>query len=319
MTDHAKRVLILGHGAMGRAFETLLRPRHDVAIWDRDLQTSVETDPLEQVALGREVVLFALPTHPHDELAGRLASVLGTDTFCLSIAKGLDKQGRTAAQIFDRHFGTRLGWGLLYGPMLARELQAGRPGFAVAASAHSGAGAVFRTLFADTPLHLDYSDDVYGAAWAAVLKNVFVPLFGAADALELGDNMRGFLTTEATRELAGIIVAMGGRAATAHSLAGLGDLVASSTGASSHHRRIGAELTAGRTDELAASGVNIRTEGVHTLAMVRAHRMFEWQRFALFALVCGFFDEPAALEAKLRIYLDRRFGRRGEKGNARGA
>lgn len=308
MKDRAKRVLILGHGAMGRALEALLSPQHEVAIWDRDLQTGVETEPLEETATGREVVLFALPTHPHEELASRLAPVLGADTFCLSIAKGLDEQGRTAAQIFERHFGTQVGWALLYGPMLARELQAGRAGFAVAASAHANAGAVLGALFADTPLHLDHSDDVHGAAWAAALKNVYVPLFGAADALGLGDNMRGFLTTEATRELAGIIVAMGGRAETAYGLAGLGDLVTSSTGASSHHRRIGAELAAGRRDELAASGVNIRTEGAHTLAMVRAHGVFAWERFALFALVCGFFDEPAGLEAGLRGYLGRRFG-----------
>lgn len=308
MAGHAKRVLILGHGAMGRAFESLLHARHDVAVWDRDLQTGVETEPLETAAVGREVILFALPTQPHDELAGRLAAVLGAGTFCLSIAKGLDEHGRTAAQVFQQHFGQRLGWALLYGPMLARELQAGRAGFAVAASVQPPADTPLHALFADTPLHFEPSDDIHGAAWAAVLKNVFVPLIGAADALALGDNMRGFLATEATRELAGIIQAMGGRAETAYTFAGLGDLVTSATGASSHHRRVGAELTAGRSGELAASGVNIRTEGVHTLAMVRAHRPFAWERFALFALVCRFFDEPAGLEADLRAYLDRRFG-----------
>lgn len=308
MTGPAKRVLILGHGAMGRAFEMLLRPRHEVAIWDRDLQTGVETEPLETAAVGRDVVLFALPTHPHDELAGRLAASPDAGMFCLSIAKGLDEHGRTAAQIFERHFGTRLGWALLYGPMLARELQAGRAGFAVAASTRPAADTPLDALFADAPLRFDHSADVHGAAWAAVLKNVYVPLIGAADALGLGDNMRGFLVTEATGELAAILQAMGGRAETAYSFAGLGDLVTSATGASSHHRRIGAELAAGRTGELAASGVNIRTEGVHTLAMVRAHRPFAWERFALFALVCRFFDEPAGLESHLRAYLDRRFG-----------
>ncbi|QNP40531.1 hypothetical protein [Lysobacter solisilvae (ex Woo and Kim 2020)] len=307
MTGKTKRVLILGHGAMGRAFEALLRPRHDIAIWDRDLQTGVETEPLEAAAAGREVVLFALPTLPHDELAGRLATVLDGDSFCLSIAKGLDAQGRTAAQVFEWHFGTRLGWALLYGPMLARELQAGRAGFAVAASTRTHARTPLAALFAETPLHCDHSDDVHGAAWAAVLKNVYVPLIGAVDALELGDNMRGFLTTEAVREFAGIIRAMGGDAETAQSFAGLGDLVTSATGASSHHRRIGAYLASGRNAELAASGVNIRTEGLHTLAMVRAHRPFAWERFGLFALVCRFFDDPASLQSQLHAYLDRRF------------
>ncbi|WP_460709533.1 hypothetical protein [Lysobacter terrae] len=293
---------------MGHAFEALLRPHNNVAIWDRDLHTGVETEPLETAAIGREVVLFALPTQPHDELAGRVAAVASADTICLSIAKGLDAQGRTAAQVFERHFGTRLGWALLYGPMLARELQAGRAGFAVAASARPGVGAQVDALFADTALHLDRSDDVQGAAWAAVLKNVYVPLIGAADALALGDNMRGFLIAEATRELGAILQAVGGRAETAFSFAGLGDLVTSATAASSHHRRIGADLTVGCTDALAASGVNIRSEGVHTLAMVREHRPFAWEGFGLFALVCRFFDEPAGLAGDLRGYVERRFG-----------
>jgi glycerol-3-phosphate dehydrogenase (NAD(P)+) len=193
MPGHAKRVLILGHGAMGRAFEALLSPRHDVDIWDRDLQTGVETQPLESAAQGRDMVIFALPTHPHDELARRLASCLTNASVCLSIAKGLDEQARTPAQIFDRHFGSRIGWALLYGPMLARELQDGLSGFAMLASDQPRAIKAFAALFQHTPLRVEPIDDPCGAAWAAILKNVYVPLIGAADALSLGDYLSGLL------------------------------------------------------------------------------------------------------------------------------
>lgn len=307
MTGNAKRVLILGHGAMGRAFEALLSPRHDVAVWDRDLATGVETEPLEQAARDRQVVVFALPTDPHEELAQRLAACVTDQVVCLSIAKGLDARGRTPAQIFERNFGTRIGWGLIYGPMLARELQAGRAGFAMVASAHPGVGELIMALFAGTALRTERLDDVHGAAWAAILKNVYVPLIGAAEGLGLGDNLRGFLIAEATRELGRIAERMGGRRETAYTLAGLADLVTSATSAASHHRHIGAELAAGRTGELAASGVNIRSEGVHTAAIVRDQAVFEWEQFPLFALVCSFLHEPARLEQQLADYLARRF------------
>jgi glycerol-3-phosphate dehydrogenase (NAD(P)+) len=307
MPGNATRVLILGHGAMGRTFEDLLSPRHDVLVWDRDLVTGVETQPLEQAARGREVVVFALPTDPHDELAGRLATCLDAGAVCMSIAKGLDARGRTPAQIFEQHFNARYGWALVYGPMLARELQDGRAGFAMVASATPGVGERVRALFAGTPLRLECLDDVHGAAWAAILKNVYVPLVGAADGLGLGDNLRGFLIAEATQELGRIVEHMGGRHQTAHTFAGLADLVASATGASSHHRRIGADLALGRTGGLAASGVNIRTEGVHTAAKVREHQVFAWQQFELFALVCGFLDDPDDLEQQLAQYVTRRF------------
>jgi len=307
MTGNAKRVLILGHGAMGRVFEALLSPRHDVAVWDRDLITGVETEPLEQAARDRQVVVFALPTEPHDELARRLAACVTGEVVCLSIAKGLDARGRTPAQIFERNFGTRVGWALLYGPMLARELQAGRAGFAMVASTQPEVAGLTMAMFAGTALRLERLDDVHGAAWAAILKNVYVPLVGAAEGLGLGDNLRGFLIAEATRELGRIAELMGGRAETAYTVAGLGDLVTSATSASSHHRYIGAELAAGRTGELAASGANIRSEGVHTAAIVRDQAVFEWERFPLFALVCNFLHEPAQLEKQLAGYLAHRF------------
>jgi glycerol-3-phosphate dehydrogenase (NAD(P)+) len=307
MPGKARRVLILGHGAMGQAFETLLAPRHAVAVWDRDPATGAETEPLEQAARDREVVVFALPAHPHDELAGRLAACLQAGATCLSIAKGLDALGRTPAQVFERHFGTRIGWALVYGPMLARELQAGRAGFAMAASTHADVGERIKELFEGTPLRLELLDDVHGAAWAAILKNVYVPLVGAADGLGLGDNLRGFLIAEATQELARIVELMGGRRETAYTLAGLGDLVTTATSASSHHRRIGAELAAGRTSGLAASGEYIRSEGVHAAAMVREHAVFAWERFELFALVSAFLHEPARLQQRLGDYLGRRF------------
>ncbi|GAB3355820.1 hypothetical protein [Lysobacter tyrosinilyticus] len=307
MRGNARRVLILGYGAMGRAFETLLAPRHEVAIWDRDLVTGVETEPLEQAIGGREVVVFAMPTDPHDELAQRLAASAADGIVCLSIAKGLDKQGRTPAQIFERNFGSRIGWALIYGPMLARELQAGRAGFAMVASARPDIGQQIINLFEGSALRLEYLDDVHGAAWAAILKNVYVPLIGAAEGLGLGDNLRGFLMAEATRELGLIAELMGGRRETAYTFSGLADLVTSATSASSHHRHIGAELAAGRTDELAASGVNIRSEGVHTATIVCQQAVFAWERFPLFALVCNFLREPTHLEMQLDAYLAQRF------------
>jgi glycerol-3-phosphate dehydrogenase (NAD(P)+) len=307
MPGNAKQVLILGFGAMGQAFEAMLSPRHDVLVWDRDLQTQQETQPLETAAPGRDVVVFALPTDPHEELAGRLASCLDEGAVCFSIAKGLDARGRSPAQIFEHHFGTRLGWALMCGPMLARELRAGLAGFAMVASRRPEAIATVRSLFVDTGLRLEGLDDVHGAAWASILKNVYVPLVGAADGLELGDNLRGFLIAEATNELGRIVEHLGGRRETAWTCAGLADLVASATGASSHHRRLGADLACGRMPAHAAFGPNIRSEGLHTVAMVRAHDVLDWRRFELFALVCRFLDEPECLQQALADYLRRRF------------
>ncbi|TVS09678.1 MAG: hypothetical protein EA419_12365, partial [Wenzhouxiangella sp.] len=256
------RILILGRGAMGAMFSELLGARYEIEIWHRGLEKASST-ALEERARGRDLVLFALPAQPHAALARRLAGVMDEHTVCLSIAKGVDERGRTPAEIFAETLGQERHWGMIYGPMIARDLSAGKAGFGVLAGNGAHARAMV-DVFADTPLYLDGDDDLVGAAWSVVLKNVYVPLLGAADALDLGDNVRGFFIFEAVHELEAIVIDRGGRPATARGPAGMGDLITSATSRSSHHRTIGAELAFGRSDKIASGGEYIRSEGVHT-------------------------------------------------------
>lgn len=306
MNPAPKRVLILGYGAMGRSMEKLLAP-HDLAVWDRDLTTGEETAPLESLATDRECVIFALPAKPHAELAERLLEVLPAGAVCLSIAKGLDEAARTPAEVFEQRLdrnGPR--WGVMYGPMIARELQAGRPGFAVTATHWTDVFDAAAALFAGSGLHLAASADVIGSSWAVVLKNVYVPILGAADALSLGDNMRGFLYAEALAEMARLVDSLGGSAATVYGLPGLADLVTSAGSEASHHRQIGADLAAGRTDRMAASGANIRTEGVHTLQLLTARRPEILARLPLAQCLQKMLESPGRTAAILNDYVQER-------------
>ncbi len=82
-----------------------------------------------------------------------------------------------------------------------------------------------------------------------MLKNVYAILFGVADGLELGDNMRGYLATAAMHELERIVAGLGGSAGAAHRLAGLGDLITTATSKGSHHHELGRRLARGDTGE----------------------------------------------------------------------
>lgn len=301
------RILILGNGAMGTLFSELLGKQHAPEMWFRELE---DDDPsaLERMATERDLIVFALPAQPHGALAARLAPVMAKHTVCLSIAKGVDEKGRTPAEIFTQALGPDRHWGMIYGPMIARDLSAGKAGFGVLAGNSERARAMVR-LFADTPLYLDSDDDLIGAAWSVVLKNVYVPLLGAADALELGDNLRGFLIFEAVHELESIMSDRGGCPETARGPAGMGDLITSATSRSSHHRTIGAELAFGRSDKIAAGGEYIRSEGVHTARRVREFELVQGGRYPLFDLACDFLTGPKDLEDALRGYFNQRYDR----------
>jgi glycerol-3-phosphate dehydrogenase (NAD(P)+) len=294
-TRDSFQVLVLGHGEMGRALSQLLRPRHTVSVWERRPQTAAPV-MLEGAAARSDFVLFCVPAQPHAELAARLAPVLAPGTVCLSIAKGLDDDGRTAAQVFARCFGERRPYALLYGPMIAEEIRAGRPAFAeLGATAHNTAARV-KALFAGTALALRETRDIDGMAWSAVLKNVYALLFGISDGLALGDNMRGFLVAAITEEMQRLVTLLGGDAAVPHPLAGLGDLITTATSAGSHHHALGMRLARGEPGPYSG-------EGVHTVEMVRKFSIFETQMFPLFRLVGAVLRDAASAREMVGEYL----------------
>lgn len=290
------RVLILGHGRMGRAMKHLLAERHDVRIWDVAGVIKGKYQTLEAEAAEAEVVLFCLPVNPHQDIANRIASHLAQDTLCLSIAKGLDEQGRTAAQVFDAAFTGKCHYGVLYGPMIAEELSNGQHGFADVVLSHTEDSTMIESLYRGTALVCLHASDMHGRSWSVILKNVYAILFGVADELKLGKNMRGHLMVGAMAELSGIVRSFGGQAHTPYSYAGLGDLMTTGTSEDSHHHTLGRKLVSGEWKDISG-------EGVHTLQMVAKYRPFDWRGYPLFALAHDIVSEPAALHERMESYL----------------
>ena len=292
MESPAKSVLIIGYGEMGHAMEHLLGVRHRLAYWDIRPLTGHPAVDLEAAAATADFVIYCVPVTPLAELAARVLPALTQDSLSLSVAKGLDERGRPAAQIFADVCADACRYGVLYGPMIAEEIRAGRPAFAQAGVSHADSYPAVAGLFAGSGLALEYSADITGISWASVLKNVYAILFGAADELHLGDNVRGLLAVAALREMQAIVAGKGGQAATAQQLAGLGDLITTATSAGSHHRDLGRRLAHGECGRLAG-------EGIHTLAMVRKFKLVDVENYPLFRLVETLVDEPGDVRGQM--------------------
>jgi len=297
MTDPRQRVTILGHGEMGRAMESLLAADHDVTVWQR--RPAAGAPPVEPAAAvaGRRFVLFCVPTGALAELGAHIRPGLARDAICITIAKGLDERGRTGAAIFAELFGDRQAYGLLYGPMISEELRAGRPGFAQVGTRTAADFARIAGLFRRAPLYLESSRDMTGLSWSAVLKNVYAMLFGIADGLALGDNLRGHLTVAALAEIAEIVMRLGGDAATPYRLAGLGDLVTTATSSGSHHHELGRRLARGDRESL-------RGEGIHTLDRLRQLKLIDPATHPLLRLIDTCVRVPGDTSRAMQRYLE---------------
>ena len=237
----APRVLIIGYGEMGHAMEYLLAGRCDLQVWTRHPVPGHKPVALAAAVSTASVILYCIPVTPLADVAQRVLPTLQAGGISLSIAKGLD-------------------FGVLYGPMISEEIRAGRPAFAQFAGSQPAVFDIAGQLFAGSGLVLQSSRDMTGISWASVLKNVYAMLFGAADELGLGDNVRGYLVVACLEEMQMLVGKAGGEPLSAAGLAGLGDLVTTATSEDSHHHALGRLLARKQLD-------NISGEGVHTLAM----------------------------------------------------
>ncbi len=288
-------VFIIGYGEMGHAMESLLAPRYRVQIWDRVAVPGHEAVQLAAAA-DAAFVVYCIPVTPLAEVAGRVLPFLSPESVSLSMAKGLDEMGRTAPEIFAKLYGSARSYSVLYGPMIAEEILAGRPAFAQVGVSQPQCYDKVADWFRGSSLLLEYSDDLTGIAWAAVLKNVYAMLFGMADELQLGDNVRGYLAVAAIREMCDIVVARGGQAMTAQQLAGLGDLITTATSAGSNHHELGRRLARGEP-------VKRASEGIHTLSMVENLKLFDVANYPLFQLARDIVDEPGNTRQRILDYL----------------
>ncbi|RTZ60558.1 MAG: hypothetical protein DSZ33_02625 [Gammaproteobacteria bacterium] len=248
-------ILILGYGEMGHAMEHLLRSHHQIFIWDPYYSGDLADFNLHDTAARADAIVFCTPTAPLFELASDIGPHLGSGCVCLSMAKALDAEGRTAPQALQQGLPSSTGLTMMYGPMIAEEILADRPSYATVSATGEGALRTGMDLFHDTRLDLAPWPDMHGAALCAVLKNVYAMLFGMADELKLGDNVRGFLAVATLKEMADIMTSMGGESSTPYTLAGLGDLMTTATSEDSHHHELGRMAARGEQD-LSGEGVN---------------------------------------------------------------
>jgi len=292
------KVLVLGHGEMGQAMEYLVKDQSQLEIWERHPKDKTRPVVLHDAASQADIILFCLPVNPHRAIAKQVAPHLKKTCLCLSIAKGLDETGLTAAQIFAEVFGDKQPYSLLYGPMISEEIRAGRKAFAQLGCADMDSYHKVSELFNNTSLYIEHSIDITGISWSVILKNVYALVFGMADELQLGDNMRGYLAVAALRELDQIACKIGGQAGSPYHLAGLGDLITTATSEDSHHHELGRRLAREEVKE-------IKGEGIHTLEMVRQHKLFNTTDYPLFQLIENIVRQPHNVHKKINDYLEK--------------
>jgi glycerol-3-phosphate dehydrogenase (NAD(P)+) len=255
------RIVVVGAGAWGTAFASVLRERdHDVFVARR---RTLDDAPYDEA----DVVVLAVPSHAFREV---LEHVTGKAPI-LSLTKGLDPQSgdRLSTLVRDRPVA------VLSGPNMAEEVAEGLPSVAVVASEDTQLAALLQEAINSPVFRVYMQTDLIGVELCAAAKNVIALAAGGVDGLGLGDNAKAALITRGLVEMARLGEACGAEPETFSGLAGMGDLMVTCFHPSGRNRRAGEMIARGATPEDAKAAIGQVVEGLTTAPVLRelSHRI----------------------------------------------
>lgn len=243
------KVAIIGAGELGLALGQVIGPKAEILFWDKDAGKLMDLPgqglPLPEIVRQAKIIFLAIPSWGLKEALFCLSPYFLPKQIIITLSKGLEESSIKTAPEFVAKIASKCLVGHLSGPMIAEELSAGRPGWAVLASNNKKVLTV-TDLFADSKLTVTTSTDVVGSALAGVLKNIYALGTGIGEALNWGDNSRAVYLEQAFNEILKIgVLLVGGKKETFLGVAGLGDFLATALSRSSLNNELGRLIARG--------------------------------------------------------------------------
>lgn len=220
---------------------------------------------------GATSIIIAVPSHALRALLQQLKPLLARDARLAWATKGFELDtGKLPHQVAYEVLGDRYPVAVLSGPTFAREVGMGLPTAMTIASPDAEFAAELAKSLHASNFRAYTSTDIVGVEVGGAVKNVLAVGAGLSDGLGFGANTRIALITRGLTEVMRLGVALGAQPETFMGLAGLGDLVLTSTDNQSRNRRFGLALAAGKSVDTALSEIGQVVEGYAAARAVHA-------------------------------------------------
>ncbi len=299
-----KYVGVIGAGSFGTVVANLLAENTKVKLYTRNadkikdinsnrmnvgfaLHKNIEAcNDLEQIAGECETLFPIIPSANFRQMMRDFSPFLHPYHTMIHGTKGLDvtlPQGmsldnndvefnrtnvKTMSEVIrDESVVVRIG--CLAGPNLAKEINNKQPAATVVASSFDSVIKEGQRLLRSDLFQVYGNKDLIGIELTGVLKNIIALASGALNGLGYGENARAMLISRGLVEMIYLGKALGGNLQAFIGLAGVGDLVATSSSTFSRNFTVGKRLASGENIKEIIQSMNEVAEGVNTVKIVK--------------------------------------------------
>jgi glycerol-3-phosphate dehydrogenase (NAD(P)+) len=217
-----------------------------------------------------EILIFAIPsaflkqmlTGVEIDLEGKLV---------VSAIKGIIPEDNiTVAEYFNRYFNVPFDRiGIITGPCHAEEVALERLSYLTIASKTEEQAKLVASFLGSHFIRTVISRDIYGAEYAAVLKNIFSIAAGICHGLGYGDNFQAVLISNAIREIQRFLDHTYPDERPINSSAYLGDLLVTAYSQFSRNRAFGVMIGKGYSVRSAMLEMNMIAEGYFSTRCIK--------------------------------------------------
>ncbi|WP_057829526.1 NAD(P)H-dependent glycerol-3-phosphate dehydrogenase [Liquorilactobacillus cacaonum] len=289
-----ERVAVVGAGSWGTVLANVLVTNgKKVKIWSRrqnqvdelnqrhtneaylphvELSKKIEASTnLEDVLLGSEVVLLAVPTKAMRTVShevGLLIKKMKLKVIIVHASKGLELEThKRISEIISEEvsFENVQGVVALSGPSHAEEVAKHDITLITAASSNLQAAKIIQQIFMNSYFRVYTNSDIIGVEFGAAFKNIIALGAGALDGLGYGDDAKAALMTRGLAEIARLGIALGADPLTFIGLSGVGDLIVTCTSSHSRNWRAGRQLGEGAQVVDVVNNMGMVIEGLTTV------------------------------------------------------
>ena len=240
--------------------------------------TITPTDSLEQVLSKCDTVVFAVPSAYAQNVIESVSKELWLNKKIISAIKGVLPDSNL---LLNDYLSETLGYDLqnyvaITGPCHAEEVADERLSYLTFSGLNDGLTAAVADIFKTTYINTTYNHDIWGAQFAAVLKNIYAIGAGMAHGLDYGDNFLSVYITNCYREMYRYLnihfekVHPSNEHPDFHTSAYLGDLLVTCYSLHSRNRTFGNMLGKGYSVKAATLEMNMVAEGYYAARGMQA-------------------------------------------------